>query len=344
MVAPEGDCMAKVTLEDVAQAAGVSVATVDRVVNRRGGVSADKETAILHAARMLGLDRNLTVRPTLTKRIAILIQPPSNPFHDQLRRGIDQARAIHRDLNLLFQVEHIDPARPDRIAARIARAGTWADGMILTVPASPQVMTAIEAMPQRIPVVTMADDVPTARRAAFVGPDDRQSGRVAGDLMGCLLGQAGGEVVVLIGRFDMPGHGARSGGFIDVLAERHPAVRVTQVLETHEDKATAAALALRAARANPDLRGIYLCTTGCSDLVAALAPLRQTRSIAVVTHELTPQRRALLKTRQVQAIIDQKPMLEARLAVETMARLVGRMDGEAGSIATEIQILMPESV
>ncbi|TBN43746.1 LacI family transcriptional regulator [Paracoccus subflavus] len=336
--------MAKVTLEDVAQAAGVSVATVDRVVNRRGGVSADKEAAILQAARRLGLDRTLTVKPTLTKRIAILIQPPSNPFHDQLRRGIDQARAIHRDLNLLFQIEQIDPARPDRIAAQIARAGTWADGMILTVPASPQVVTAIEALPLRIPVVTMADDVPTTRRAAFVGPDDRQSGRVAGDLMGYLIGQAGGEALVLIGRFDMPGHGARSGGFIDVLAERHPAIRVTEVLETHEDKATAAAMALRAARTNPDLRGIYLCTTGCSDLVTALASLRKSRPIAIVTHELTPERRIMLRDRKVQAIIDQRPMLEARLAVEAVARLVGRLEGEAGSIATEIQIVMPESV
>ncbi|MDQ1900504.1 LacI family DNA-binding transcriptional regulator [Paracoccus sp. WLY502] len=336
--------MGKVTLDKVAQAAGVSLATVDRVVNRRGGVSADKEAAILAAARRLGLDRSLRVTPTAAKRIAVLIQPPSNPFHAQLRQGIEQARAIHRDLNLLFQVEWIDPAQPDRIAARIARASAWADGMILTVPAAPQIVAAIEALPARIPVVTMADDVPAASRAAFVGPDDRQSGRVAGDLMGYLIGQDGGDTLVLIGRFDMPGHGARSGGFIDVLAERHPAIRVCEVRETHEDKATAATLALRVARANPDLRGIYLCTTGCSELVAALAPIRQTRPIAILTHELTPQRRALLKTRQVQAIIDQKPVLEARLAVETVARLIGRLDGDAGSVATEIQIFMPESV
>jgi LacI family transcriptional regulator len=162
--------------------------------------------------------------------------------------------------------------------------------------------------------------------------------------MGLLLGRDGGEALILIGRFDMPGHGARSGGFIDLLAERHPHIRVADVQETHEDRAVAAAMALRAARSNPDLRGIYLCTTGCAELVAALAPIRQARQIAIVTHELTPERRALLRARKVQAVIDQKPMLEARLAVETMARLIGRLDGEAGSIATEIQIFMPESV
>lgn len=336
--------MAKVTLEDVARVAGVSVATVDRVVNRRGGVSPAKEAAILTTARQLGLERNLAIKPTMTKRIAVLIQPPANPFHAQLRAGIDQARAICRDLNLQFQVDHIDPARPDRIAAQIAQAATWADGMILTVPAAPQVVAAVEALPARIPVVTMADDLPARGRAAFVGPDNRQAGRVAGDLMGYLIGRGGGDALVLIGRFDMPGHGARSDGFIQVLADRHPAIRVAEVLETHEDRDAAAALALRAARTNPALRGIYLSTTGCAELVAALAPLRQGRDIAILTHELTPDRRALLCARHVQAIIDQKPMLEARLAAETVARLLGRLDGPAASIATEIQIVMPESV
>lgn len=331
----------KIRLEDVAQAAGVSLATVDRVVNRRGGVSGEKEAAILAAARRLGLDRRLALRPRTIKRVAVLIQPPANPFHAQLREGIEQARAIFRDLTLQMQVIHIDPARPDRIAARIADAGRTADGLILTVPASPGIRAAIRALPPRIPVVTMADDIPDSGRAAFIGPDDQQSGRVAGDLMGLFLGPAGGEVLVLIGRFDMPGHGARANGFLEVLAERHPAVRVAEVRETGEDRAMAGTLAARAARANPDLRGVYLCSTGSADVTAALAGRRP--QVAVITHELTPARRALLRARQLQAVIDQKPMLEARIAVETMARLLGRLEGEAVSVATDIQIFMPES-
>lgn len=333
----------KVTLEDVARAAGTSVATVDRVVNRRGGVSSEKEAAILRAARALGLERSLAIRPTLIKRIAILIQPPANPFHAQLREGIEQARAMFRDLNMQFQIGHIDPTRPDQIARQIARAAAWADGLILTVPAAPDIVAAIRALPERIPVVTMADDVPGSRRAAFIGPDDRQAGRVAGDLMGVLIGREWGDVLVLIGRFDMPGHGARAGGFLDVLAERHPQVRVAAVEETHEDRATAGRLAARAARGNSRLRGIYLCSTGSADVAGALAEADAARRVAVITHELTPGRRALLRARKLQAVIDQKPMLEARLAVETIARLVGRLEGPAGSIPTDIQIFMPES-
>ena len=45
----------KTTLTDIAAAAGVSLATVDRVINGRGGVSAAREERILHAARTLAM-------------------------------------------------------------------------------------------------------------------------------------------------------------------------------------------------------------------------------------------------------------------------------------------------
>ena len=56
----------KVKLTDIA-AAGVSIATVDRVVNGRGGATADKAAAVL----------------------AALMQPPANPFHTLLRDGVE---------------------------------------------------------------------------------------------------------------------------------------------------------------------------------------------------------------------------------------------------------------
>ena len=85
----------KTTLSDVAREAGVSLSTVDRVLNGRGGVAPSKANRILSAARRLGLDRALSLRPSRMLRIAVAIQPPTNPFHAQLRQGIDsQARSM----------------------------------------------------------------------------------------------------------------------------------------------------------------------------------------------------------------------------------------------------------
>jgi LacI family transcriptional regulator len=72
--------MRKANAADVARAAGVSPATVDRVLNGRGGVSVEKERRVVECARRLSLDRNLSVRPTRLLRIAALIGSATNPF------------------------------------------------------------------------------------------------------------------------------------------------------------------------------------------------------------------------------------------------------------------------
>ena len=75
----------KAKLSDVAKAAGVSSATVDRVLNKRGGVNPDKEKQVLEWARKLQLDRNLERRPSRILRLGVIMQAPANPFYRSLQ-------------------------------------------------------------------------------------------------------------------------------------------------------------------------------------------------------------------------------------------------------------------
>lgn len=333
----------KATMGDVARAAEVSVSTVDRVLNGRGGVAPDKANRILSAARQLNLDRALTRRPSRMLRIAVLIQAPSNPFHAALKSGIDLAARIHADLNLQFLIHHIDPNDTVQIAATVAAQARQCDGLIVTSPDEARIAAALRAAAARIPVVTLATDIAQGGRLAYVGPDDRRAGRVAGDLMGRLLGPAGGHVVTIAGVLGMAGHRAREAAFRAVLAERYPESRVTAVLESGEDAERAGQLVMQALRFDPQVRGIYLQTHGALAVVQALRRLGRAGEVVVVTHELTEDRRALLRERAIDAVIDQNPALEAQVAVETMARLLGRLDGDPVTTVTDIRIHMAEN-
>ena len=86
--------------------------------------------------------------------------------------------------------------------------------------------------------------------------------------------------------------------------------------------------------ADQGIRGIYHCTTGASYVVDALYRLGLRERTTVIVHELTDTRRTLLRERAIDAVIDQNPTLEAQVAVETIARLLGRMEGEPGSTFT----------
>lgn len=332
----------KPTMTDVAREAGVSLATVDRVLNGRGGVSPAKAGRILTAAKRLRLDRTLA-RPERTLRVAVLIQPPVNPFHADLRAGIQLAARLYGDLNLQFLVHHIDPQDPARTAAMIADQGGRCDAMILAGPDDPRVAAAVRERAAHIPIVTMADDVPESGRAAFVGPDDRQAGRIAGDLFGRLVGREGGHVLTIIGSADIRGHREREAGLRAVLARFYPQTTVGAVVASGEDPDRAGLLVTRALASDPLVRGIYLGTTGAREIAAAVARAGVRERVAIVVHELTESRRTLLRRRMIDAVIDQNPALEARVAIETIARLLGRMEGEPASTRTEIRIYTPEN-
>ncbi len=94
--------------------------------------------------------------------------------------------------------------------------------------------------------------------------------------------------------------------------------------------------------ANPGIRGVYNVSAGAPPVVAALKALGR-EDVVFVTHELTPDRRELLRQGRIDAIIDQNPEFEVRAAVETMASLTGRLEGPSSTTITPVPHASPHS-
>ncbi|WP_068119022.1 LacI family DNA-binding transcriptional regulator [Tropicimonas marinistellae] len=333
----------KVTLTDVARAAGVSIATVDRVINKRGGVDTAKEDRVIQVARTLGLDRRLDYQHVRIKRVTFMLQPPTNPFHAELRSGLDTTRKVLDSLNIQMHLIHIDATEAQETAGKILDQLGSTDGVILSAPDSPAIATALRTVSAEMPVLTLASDIRDSGRVAYVGPDDERSGRVAGDLLGRFLGERGGSILIVGGNFELSGHRARSRGFTDLIAQRHPRCWISRVVETREDANVTMDLVYRAVKDDPTIRGIYHLSVGASRIAQALEHLGRSADVFVVCHELTATRRRLLHARKIHAVIDQNPHLEVRLAAEIMAARLGRLEGNAESVETDVQIFMAEN-
>ena len=165
----------------------------------------------------------------------------------------------------------------------------------------------------------------------------------SGNRGGRLVGREGGDVLTIIGSADIRGHREREAGLRAVLARFYPQTTVGAVLASGEDPDRAGLLVTRALASDPLVRGIYLGTTGAREIAAAVVRAGVRERVAIVVHELTESRRTLLRRRMIDAVIDQNPALEARVAIETIARLLGRMEGEPASTRTEIRIYTPEN-
>lgn len=332
---------AKATILDVATLAGVSTATADRVLNERGGVTPDKERRVLSAARQLKFGREIRRAYAHRLRVAVAIQSAANPFHAELSQAFSAINREVADLNLQFLVHHLDPNQTDRIPALIDRLARQHDGLVVASPASAEIAAALRRAAATIPVATLATDIPDSGRHAYVGPDDEQGGRVAGDLMGRFIGSPGGKVLMIAGLLSMTGHRARERGFCGVLAAYFPACRVVAVEESGEVPERAGLVAAAMLRRHPDLRGIYLTSAG-ADAVAAVLRRTGRTDVAFITHELTADRRVLLRRREIQAVVDQDYWGEVRAVADTMMRLLGRADGDPTSVITPVRIYTSE--
>ena len=334
----------KSTLIRIAEAAGVSISTVDRVVNSRGGVSPDTEAKVLEWATKLNLDRRLFRSHLKTLRVAVLMQSPQNPFFQALRDAFSDLNLTMADLRITSFVHYIDVTDFAGTSRKIEEVAAGYDGLIVTCPNDPKISEALRRVSRKIPIVTLVTDLPDSGRIAYVGSNNRQTGRVAGELMGRFLGSEGGDILLVLGLQRIAGHEEREMGFRSVLRERFPCCRIVAALESGEDRERAGRVVLDALGEHPGVRGIYNVSAGNSAIVQAIGSLGLTHKIVLITHELTEARRQMLLDGALDAIIDQNPRLEAQRALEVLGRNFQRSEtGTAGGEYTPFQIFIREN-
>ena len=127
-------------MNDVARVAGVSLATVSRVVNGNGDVRADLVARVQNAVEMLGYRRDLTAS-TLRRAdrqsasIGLVIEDVSNPFSSAVIRGVEDVARTHRVLTFVGSSDE-EPERERELAEAFASRGV--DGLIIVPCAADQ--------------------------------------------------------------------------------------------------------------------------------------------------------------------------------------------------------------
>lgn len=160
-------------LSDVAEAAGVSTATVSRVLGGSAHkVSASTKELVERTAARLGYRVNpiaRALRSSLTRSVGMVVPSIRNPFFTELVEEVEHALSTH-DLNL-FLSDSRGSVELEAKRLRSMSAGT-VDG-ILIVPAhaegsAPAMASAVE----QVPVVQLDREVPSLR-IPWVGVEDR---------------------------------------------------------------------------------------------------------------------------------------------------------------------------
>ncbi len=336
----------KVTLQDVARESGVSPATVDRVLNDRDGVRSRTRDVVLGTARRLGYISDPSApdagsdAPVIP--LVFLLPAGTNAFIDSLHRNIEAAAACRPEL--VVTIDRIEGFNPQTLANRLADLRGVAAGVGLIAQDHPIVREAIRALAQTgVHVVTLASDIQNVPRLAYVGIDNRQAGRLAGQLMGRLLpkGQPA-KAALFAGSLSYRGHEEREMGFRHILRDEFPHIQILELREIMDDRQKAVVETRALLDQHPDLAAIYNVGGGTAGIATELAARSLAGRVMMISHEATDSNKRYLLDGTVDAVIDQNPRVEAR---EALNLLTAAVRGEAYAyIPPRLQLILRENL
>ncbi len=339
--------MARPTIHDVAREAGVSLSTVDRVLNGRTSVRAPTRDRVEGAMRSLGYVRN-TAAANLSRgrtyRLAFVLPGGANSFMRLLEREVVSYSDPLAPDGVAVEIRTIPPF--DEAALRDALLGLDArnlDGLAFVGIDSPAVRDAVRGLRREgLAIVTLVSDLPAELRDHFIGIDNIWAGRTAARLLGRFCGPAPGRIAIVAGSMVVRDHAERRLGFEAVIGTDFPHLTVHPPLEALDDAETAERLLGDLLRADPDIAGIYSLGAGNRGVVAALS--RRDTLPPVVMHELTDQSRQWLLDGTIDAVIRQDPEREARAAIRTLLALADGKSFHREENRVGIEIFVPDNL
>lgn len=292
------------TIQMVAERAGVSRGTVDRVVNNRSYVRADVRARVLEAIRETGYlspreahQQSVAVQQSFAPvRVGVVLPSWAGPFRDEVTRGIEAARTELAARAVQVRVCTCESDIPIETIDLLDDLLSWgAQGIALCALNDIAIEAKVNEMAgQGIPCITFNSDLPDSRRLCFVGQDYAKSGRIAAELLSKCIPQ-NAHVLAMVGNMEYNGHRTRLDGFCAHMRERGFYAEQIEVVETYNDYRRTYNKVTEALHNITRLRAIYMANrsvTGCVDAVKAAG---MAGKIRIIAHDVSRRRKAMLR-------------------------------------------------
>ena len=338
--------MTRPTIHDVARTAQVSLATVDRVLNKRGGVAEKSVRKVLEAVETTGYVRDLTAANLSRGReykFTFLVPNNETGFMGLVREALDAQRAALRAQRVklkIIAVPAFDAAAQAAALAQLSPRST--NGVAAFVSEAPEVQVELARLKaEGLPVVTFVSDLPRTQRDAYVGPDNVVAGRTAASFMGRFVGDRRGAILMIAGSLAARDHMERVMGFRMVMTERFPKLKLLAAVQGFDCADTVRTLTQHAMREGP-IAGIYAVGAGRRGLFDALrdSPERP----VIIAHDLTPSARTALMRHELDLVIDQNPAAEVQTAITFMRDLSDQRPINPASGNVPLNIYVRENI
>jgi LacI family transcriptional regulator len=331
------------TISDLAEKAGVSVATVDRVLNQRLPVRGGTALRVVAAAEAIGyhatglLKQRLSDLPART--FGFLLQKRDDVFYQAFGEKLVAATKAAPGIRGRAVVEFMDEIVPSLIAGKIRDVGARADALAVVAIDHPMVNEAVELVAAKgKPVFTLLSDIAAPSRAGYLATDSRKAGRTAAWAVS-RLAKAPGKIGILLGSHRYLSQELSEISFRSYMRELAPEFQLMEPLINLDDQRVAYEAVSDLVTSNPDLAGIYVSGGGAEGMVRALRDENAGGRVIAVCNELVPVTRQALIDGVVDLVLGTPIQQISARAVELMAAATGGAAREGLA-----QVLLPADI
>ncbi len=312
----------KVTMEQIAKVAGVTRATVDKVLNQREGVSVEVRAKIIQIAKEMGYTPNYVAKALASQKkivIGIINAKSDNPFYMDVKKGIEKASAELKDYGIVVcyrEMERVEVGEQLRLIDELSQQSLSA---LVVVPLDDQQirekLNNIAA--NNVKIITICSDILLVDKLCFIGQNNYNAGRIAGDLFVKLLDNKG-KIAIITGLLNMRSQNQRIKGFKDVIEKRSPDIDIVKIIENFEDDEVSFERTLDLLNSESDLRGIFVVAGGIGGVGKAIQHVGKQGSIKVVCYDALQITVDLIKQGVIDFTVTQAPFYQGYTSIKVL--------------------------
>ena len=335
------------TIQDLAEQAGVSVSTIDRILNGRAKVRPATAAKVLAVAEALQFYALPSLRERLKVegekvRLGFLLQQSHRTFYRLIGEALRQAAAESTE-PVEVVIEHMDDLSPESVSARMLQMGGQVQAIAVVSAQHARIAHAIEVLSEAgVPTYGLISELSATCEVGYVGLDNWRVGRTAAWAVAGLCRRPG-PVGILIGNHRYRCQEMNESGFRSYCREHGAEFTLLEPLQTFEDRSIARDVTDQLLQREPDLVGLYVSGGGMAGVLEALRSSGRGRSIVTVGHEITDHTRMGLIDNDLSLVLAHPIQ---RLATEAVVHML--RDLQAGKSAAKrligFDIFTPENI
>lgn len=320
----------KTTIQMVAEKAGVSRGTVDRVLHNRSYVAPGVRNRVMDAIQETGYlsplqdhKRTIYEKAFSPIRLGVLIPNWTGHFKTEILRGVDAARTDLVDFHVKIILMECQTDIPEETIELLdTLIAQNVQGIALCSVNAPAIEKKVsELTDMNIPVITFNSDLPNSRRLCFIGQNYQQSGRIAAELMSKCVPMTS-KILAVVGNMEFDGHRMRLNGFCQRMYELGFKKSQIEIIETYNDYRTTYRKVSESLKQIPQLSAIYMANRSVAGCTEAVSTAGKKGTLRIICHDLSESTKRLLQNGSIDFTISQNIFQQGYLPLVYLRELL----------------------